>query len=125
MSTLENKILIKSIGFGNNKLFVELNTDRVLTLPLSYTKKLAKATKEELKEYRLIGNGRGIYFPLIDEDISLNGILRDFGNEIREVNISLPIILLDEIDNFAKEHHINRSMFLQKASTQYINLYHN
>ena len=120
MSTLKNKILIKSVGFGSDRLFIELSTGRVLVVPYTYTKRLAEATQEELKEYRLIGGGRGIHFPLIDEDISVEGVIRDFGNEVKRVNISLPILLLDEIDSFAQKHHLSRSALLQKATSAYI-----
>jgi len=120
MSTLNNKVLIKSVGFGEDRLFIELTTNRVLVVPNSYTTRLAQATQEELREYRLIGGGRGIHFPLIDEDISVEGIIRDFGNEVKRVNISLPILLLDEIDSFAKKHHLSRSALLQKATNEYI-----
>lgn len=120
MSTLADKVLIKSVGFGTDKLFIELTTGRVLVVPHTYTKRLSQATQEELKEYRLIGNGRGIHFPLIDEDISIEGIIRDFGNEVKRVNISLPVILLDEIDSYAKEHHLSRSALLQRATRAYM-----
>ena len=123
MSTLERKILIKSVGFGEDKFFIELNTNRVLVVPHSYTKRLAQATQAELQVYRLIGGGRGIHFPLIDEDISVEGIIRDFGNEVKRVNISLPILLLDKIDSFAQQHHLSRSALLQKATNEYINTY--
>ena len=121
MST-STKTLITSVGFATDRLFVELSTGRVLVVPLSYTKRLENATEEELKEYRLVGNGRGIHFPLIDEDISVEGIIRDFGNEVKRVNISLPVLFLDEIDNYAKEHHLSRSALLQKATSEYIGL---
>ena len=122
MSTL-TKVLIKSVGFSTDKLFIELSTGRVLIVPHSYTQRLANAKSEQLKEYRLIGNGRGIHFPLIDEDISVEGIIRDFGNEVKRVNISLPVLFLDEIDTYAKEHHLSRSALLQKATSEYISLY--
>lgn len=122
MSTL-SKILISSVGFATDRLFVELSTGRVLVVPHSYTQRLANANEKQLTNYRLIGNGRGIHFPLIDEDISIEGIIRDFGNEVKRVNISLPILFLDEIDNYAKEHHLSRSALLQKATSEYINLY--
>jgi len=121
MST-STKPLITSVGFAKDRLFVELSTGRVLVVPHSYTKRLANATEEKLKEYRLIGNGRGIHFPLIDEDLSVEGIIRDFGNEVKRVNISLPVLFLDEIDSYAKEHHLSRSALLQKATSEYIGL---
>jgi len=121
MST-STKVLISSVGFAEDRLFVELTTGRVLVVPLSYTKRLKNASQAELKEYRLVGNGRGIHFPLIDEDISVEGIIRDFGNEVKRVNISLPVLFLDEIDSYAKEHHLSRSALLQIATSKYINL---
>ena len=121
MNTSNNKILIESVGFGDKKLFIELNTGRVLVVPTSYTAKLSKASEKELKEYRLVGGGRGIHFPLIDEDISVDGIIRDFGNEVKRVNITLPLLLLDKIDNFAKKHNLSRSALMQKATNEYIN----
>jgi hypothetical protein len=122
MTTSANKVLIKSVGFSEEKFFVELTTGRVLTMPHSYTKRLANASDDELKEYRLVANGRGIHFPLIDEDISVEGIIRDFGNEVKRVNISLPVLFLDEIDSYAKEHHLSRSALLQKATSAYIQI---
>jgi len=88
MNTLTNRILIKSIGFGKDKMYIELNTNRVLTVPYTYTKRLANASLDELQSYRLIANGIGIHFEKIDEDISLEGIIRDFGNETKRINIS-------------------------------------
>jgi hypothetical protein len=38
---------------------------------------LASANKTELARYELIGGGTGIYWPSLDEDLSLKGFLRD------------------------------------------------
>jgi len=120
MNTLnKNKILIKSLGFGSDKFFVELNNGKILAVPYSYTKRLSKASLEELQEYHIIGGGRGIHFPLIDEDISTEGIIRDFGDEVN-INISLPLFVLNKIDNIAQENNISRSNILEKASIEYI-----
>jgi len=120
MSTLKNKILVKSVGFGTDKMYIELNTSRVLTVPYNYTKRLKQATKKQLENYRLIANGIGIHFPDIDEDISIDGIIRDFGNETKRINISVPANFLDMADEYAKEHHISRSALFQKATLNYI-----
>jgi len=121
MNTLTNRILIKSIGFGKDKMYIELNTNRVLTVPYTYTKRLANASLDELQSYRLIANGIGIHFEKIDEDISLEGIIRDFGNETKRINISVSANFLDMADEYAKKHHISRSALLQKATMVYIN----
>jgi len=122
MSTFKNKELIQSVGFGNDKMYIELNNNRVLTVPYSYTKKLANASLDDLKDYRLIGKGMGIHFQKIDEDISLDGILRDFGDETKRINISVSASFLDLADQYAKKHHMSRSALLEKATMEYINL---
>lgn len=66
--------LINKLEFGD-KIYVYLQSDDILTLPYSYTKKIQEATKESLLEYRLIGGGISVYFESIDEDISLSGII--------------------------------------------------
>lgn len=57
MNTSNNRILIKSVGFGDEKMYIELSTNRVLAVPYTYTKRLESARKEDLEEYRLIANG--------------------------------------------------------------------
>jgi hypothetical protein len=41
------------------------------------SKKLASATKQERMNAELSPGGYGIHWPLIDEDLSVNGMLRD------------------------------------------------
>ena len=121
MSILTNKkTVVTSVGFAENKMFIELSTSRVLSVPYTYTKKLQNAKVEDLKEYRLIANGLGIHFEKIDEDLSVEGIIRDFGSESKRINISIQTNLLDEIDQYAKEHNLSRSALIQDATTKYI-----
>ena len=120
MNTSNNKTLIQSVGFGDEKMYIELTTDRVLSVPYSYTKRLNNAIQEQLKNYRLIANGVGIHFEDIDEDISVEGIIRDFGNSTKRINISVSQNFLDKADKYAKEHLMSRSALLQKATAEYM-----
>jgi hypothetical protein len=65
---------ITRVDFGD-KIYIYLKSNDILTIPYTYTKKIEKAKKEQLINYRIIGNGIGIHFEDIDEDISLNGII--------------------------------------------------
>lgn len=65
---------ITRIDFGD-KIYIYLKSNDILTIPYSYTKKIQYATKEQLLNYRIIGDGIGVHFEEIDEDISLNGII--------------------------------------------------
>ncbi len=120
MTTLNNKIMIQSVGFGDKKMYIELSTNRILAVPYTYTKRLESASRSDLEEYRLIANGIGIHFEKIDEDISLEGILRDFGSETKRINISVTADFLDKADIYAKEHHMSRSALLQTATMEFM-----
>jgi len=65
---------ITRVDFGD-KIYIYLKSNDILTIPYNYTKKIEKAKKEQLINYRIIGDGIGIHFEDIDEDISLNGII--------------------------------------------------
>jgi len=69
MNTLISKIEL------DDKILVHLTSGDILTIPYSYTPRIAKSMKTELSNYHLIGGGRGIHFEDIDEDISLGGII--------------------------------------------------
>jgi len=120
MNTSNNKTRIQSVGFGDEKIYIELTTARVLSVPYSYTKRLSNATQEQLKNYRLIANGVGIHFEDIDEDISVEGIIRDFGDSTKRINISVSQNFLDKADQYAKEYHMSKSALLQKATDVYM-----
>jgi len=63
-----------------NQDFIILNIDgNELTIPLAkLSNKLKSATEIERAMYKISPSGYGIHWPLIDEDLSINGILRDF-----------------------------------------------
>ena len=58
-------------------MLIILNTKAVLHQRLSSYKRLNDAAKEDLLNYEFTGNGTGIHWPGIDEDLSLKGFLRD------------------------------------------------
>jgi Protein of unknown function (DUF2442) len=63
-----------------NKDFIMLDIDgNELTIPLDkLSSKLKSATDIERTMYKISPSGYGIHWPLIDEDLSIDGILRDF-----------------------------------------------
>jgi hypothetical protein len=60
-----------------NMLLIILNSGSVLKEKLSRYSRLQQATGEQLLNYKLIGNGTGIHWPELDEDLCLKGFLRD------------------------------------------------
>jgi hypothetical protein len=68
-------------------LSVDLSDGRTISVPLGWYPRLERASKEEKKNWRLIGRGQGIHWNGIDEDISIEGLLA--GRSSRESQISL------------------------------------
>jgi hypothetical protein len=56
---------------SQDTLSVELTDGRTIAAPLAWYPRLAHATAEERNDWRLIGSGRGIHWPAVDEDISV------------------------------------------------------
>ena len=56
-------------------LTVELVDGRTVSVPLLWYPRLAHAAPEERGRWRFIGRGEGIYWPDLDEDISIANLL--------------------------------------------------
>jgi hypothetical protein len=63
-------------GIGIDRPILGLPDGRVLSVPLSWFPRLFRATPEQLKNWRLIGDGEGIHWTEVDEDLSVIGLLR-------------------------------------------------
>jgi len=75
-STVENRIALAArVEVSEDTLSVELADGRTIAAPLAWYPRLANATAEERGSWRLIANGRGIHWPAIDEDISVENLL--------------------------------------------------
>jgi hypothetical protein len=78
MSTLANKsanILATKVWFSKDMLYVLLQDGREIGVPMLWFPGLRKASMEQLNDWRLIGNGVGIHWESIDEDISISALL--------------------------------------------------
>ena len=59
-----------------NLLVIILNNGKVLRIFLSDYKKLQKASQSQLDKWKLTGDGIGIQWTEIDEDLSLKGMIK-------------------------------------------------
>jgi hypothetical protein len=77
MSTLASKAkpLAKTVSFSNDEMTVSLVDGRSITVPLNWFPKLAGAAADELVNWELLGDGQGIHWPTLDEDLSVAGLL--------------------------------------------------
>src|SRR5919108_4376940 len=63
------------VAMSEDTLSVELADGRTIAAPLAWYPRLAHATAEERNSWRLLGGGRGIHWPAVDEDISVANLL--------------------------------------------------
>ena len=78
MNTLAVEIQIpniQNVTVTEDTLSVELSDGRSISVPLGWFPRLLHSTQEERNNWRLIGEGHGIHWEDIDEDISVEGLL--------------------------------------------------
>lgn len=63
------------VAIGEDDLTVSLADGRRISVPLVWFPKLLHATPVERSHWRLIGEGQGIHWPDLDEDVSVEGLL--------------------------------------------------
>jgi Protein of unknown function (DUF2442) len=75
-STVERVPLAVGVSFGTDDMLVELADGRRLSVPLAWFPRLANAPRAALENFELLGDGEGIHWPDLDEDLSVDGLLR-------------------------------------------------
>lgn len=73
--TINKSKFASNLFFTEDKMIVQLEDGRELSVPLEWFHKLRNATKEQLEKWRFIGNGEGIHWEELDEDISIENLL--------------------------------------------------
>ena len=63
------------VSVTEHSLVVDLVDGRIISVPLAWYPRLAHGTPPERSRWRLIGDGEGIHWPDLDEDISVEGLL--------------------------------------------------
>jgi len=78
MSTLavDTAARARHVRITRDELIVELQDGRTVSVPLAWFPKLLHATNGQRRKWELIGDGEGIRWPAIDEDLSVAGLLR-------------------------------------------------
>lgn len=61
---------------SNEELTVVLTDGRRLSVPLAWFPRLLEATPGARANFELLGGGIGIHWPDLDEDLSIEGLLR-------------------------------------------------
>ena len=66
---------IKKIAVTEDTIMAELMDGRTIRVPLAWSWRLSEATPKQRANWEIIGDGHGVHWPDIDEDISAEGML--------------------------------------------------
>jgi hypothetical protein len=69
------EVRIKDINVTEDTITAYLVDGRVISVPLAWSWRLSEATPKQRANYEIIGDGQGVHWPDIDEDISAEGML--------------------------------------------------
>jgi len=70
-----NEPRARRVSVTADTLVVDLVDGRTISVPVAWYPRLAHGTSAERAKWRFIGEGEGIHWPELDEDISIEGLL--------------------------------------------------
>jgi Protein of unknown function (DUF2442) len=77
---------IKHFQVTDDVIMAELRDGRTISVPLTWSWRLSEASAQQRSNFEMIGNGEGVHWPELDEDISVHGML--YGAPARRPNKS-------------------------------------
>jgi len=66
---------LTSIEISDSEITAFLADGRRISVPLAWSWRLSDATPKQRQNYEIIGDGQGVHWPEVDEDISIEGML--------------------------------------------------
>jgi len=69
------EVRIKDITVTEDTITAQLMDGRTISVPLAWSWRLSEATPKQRSKWEIIGDGQGVHWPDIDEDISAEGML--------------------------------------------------
>ena len=79
VSTIEMRVPdAVAVAVTDEALTAGLGDGRSISVPLAWFPRLVHATPAERANWRLLGDGDGIHWPDLDEDISVEGLLAGY-----------------------------------------------
>lgn len=67
---------VMTVSSTDIQLTVELEDGRCISVPLAWYPRLLHASQSDRDDWQVAGGGFGIHWPTIDEDLSVEGLLR-------------------------------------------------
>ena len=76
LTAIKSDERVRDVQVTSTTLTVTLMDSRVISVPLFWYPRLNQATAQELADWQPCGGGYGIYWPQLDEHLSVEGFLR-------------------------------------------------
>ena len=70
-----NELRIRNVDFGNGTIVVRFTDANQVRIPLRHFPRLKAVSPKQRTQWQLIGRGRGVHWPGIDEDLSVKNFL--------------------------------------------------
>ena len=65
---------VKDVSVTDELVTFHLVDGRVVSVPLAWSWRLSDATPAQRNNYEIIGDGHGVHWPEVDEDLSVEGM---------------------------------------------------
>ena len=76
LSSITIQPLAVDVSCNSDKLQVVLADGREISVPLDWYPRLLEATPRERNDWQLLGGGLGIHWESLDEDVTVESLLR-------------------------------------------------
>ena len=74
-NVVDSEPRITALKVTKDSLVAQLADGRTIGVPLAWSWRLSEATPEQRHNFEIMGNGQGVHWPDLDEDISAWGML--------------------------------------------------
>ena len=75
LNNLQSEPRARAIEVTEYEIAAHLVDGRTIIVPIVWSWRLAEATPAQRAHWELIGDGEGVHWPVIDEDLSVHGML--------------------------------------------------
>ena len=85
---MEKAYNISNISFESDVMIITVNNQTIRLRLSDISEKLANASDKEKRDFRITPSGYGIHWQALDEDLSINGLLK---SGIKKHNLKQPV----------------------------------
>ena len=75
LAATHSQAMAKDVRFDEHMMHVFLQDGRQISVPIEWFPRLRNASEQQRKHWRFIGQGIGLHWPELDEDISIAALL--------------------------------------------------